>query len=52
MTTAVDPQTTFGTELATWSQNIVWGTNIVRGTDLIAINQQAWAQNIVSGYRR
>src|SRR5207247_1510644 len=47
--TAVDPHSTFGTEVAGWSQDIIWGTNVLRGPGVIGVNQPAWAQDIVWG---
>jgi hypothetical protein len=47
--TPLTPQTQFGTDIQTWSQNIVWGTRAVTGTGLIEVNQTAWAQSVTWG---
>jgi len=47
--TSVSPTTTFGTDVETWSQQIVWGTRLVAGSGLIEINQPAWQQVVAWG---
>jgi serine protease AprX len=44
------PATTqFGTDVETWSQQIIWGTRVITGPSLIDINQTAWQQTVVWG---
>jgi serine protease AprX len=42
MAAALPPTTQFGTEVATWAQQIIWGTRVVSGSGLIETNQPAW----------
>ena len=46
---ALTPVTQFGTDVETWSQEIVWGTRALSGTGLMEINQAAWAQPVMWG---
>jgi serine protease AprX len=46
---SIPASTQFGTDVETWSQQIVWGTRLVRGSGLIEINQAAWMPAVVWG---
>jgi serine protease AprX len=47
--TSVTPTTQFGTDVETWSQQIVWGTRLVAGGGLMEINQPAWQKVVAWG---
>ena len=47
--TAFRPTTQFGTDVETWSQQIIWGTRVVSGPSLIDVNQPAWQSTVVWG---
>jgi Subtilase family len=47
--TAVPASTQFGTDVESWSQQVVWGTRLVSGAGLIEVNQAAWQPGVVWG---
>jgi serine protease AprX len=50
LTLSLLPQITlFGSDLQSWSRQIVWGTVVVRGGGLADVNQPAWQQTVVWG---